>query len=217
MNFQKVENTEDIMRKVISLIAIIMVMCILSVGFTGCDDSETVGTETPVATGNATDSADEGLISTEAPVPTSDTSLPLSGVVVCVNAGHQLTGNKEKEPCAPWDASKNSEYNIETLKAKCTSGATGQFTGIPEYITTLQISKCIETTLKDLGATVVMIRDVHEVDISNVERAKKANEVKADVFLNVHCNSSTNASANGIDLYVRGSGDGSSEYLTKAT
>ena len=135
---------------------------------------------------------------------------------MCINAGHQGQGNKEKEPCAPWDASKNPTYNNETLKAKCTSGATGNFTGIPEYITTLQISKCIESTLKELGATVVMIRDTHEVDISNVERAQKANEAKADVFLNIHCNSSEKESANGIDLYVRGSGDGSTEYSLRA-
>lgn len=206
------------MKKIISLIAILLVMCMLPVGLAGCENSDSESTEAPNSTGSSDNSAvtESAVPTTEEPIPSDNADLPLSGVVVCINAGHQGAGNSEKEPCAPWDASKNPDYNIDTLKAKCTSGATGQFTGIPEYITTLQISKCIETTLKELGATVVMIRDTHEVDISNIERAKIANEANAAVLLNIHCNSSTSESANGIDLYVRGSGDGSSEYATRA-
>lgn len=200
------------MKKIITILSLILIICTLPISMAGCgeDPKESAAN----GNNNGADSTATAEQTTETPMPTAD--LPLSGVIVCVNAGHQGQGNKDKEPCAPWDASKNPTYNNETLKAKCTSGATGQFTGIPEYITTLQISKCIESTLKDLGATVVMIRDTHDVDISNIERAKKANEVKADVFLNVHCNSAESASANGIDLYVRGTGDGSSEYSLRA-
>lgn len=194
------------MKKIVSIIAFVLMVCMLPIGMAGCDVN--IEINDPSATVGST--ANE----TATPEPTAD--LPLFGVVVCVNAGHQGQGNSEKEPCAPWDASKNPQNNNETLKAKCSSGATGKFTRIPEYITTLQISKCIESTLKELGATVVMIRDTHDVNISNVERAQKANEVKADVFLNVHCNGSDNSEVNGIDLYVRGTGDGSSEYLARA-
>jgi len=189
------------MKKFISIISLFLIVCMLPISMTGC--GEGTSDKSPDAT-NTSGAVTETL--TPSPEPT--VNLPLSGVVVCVNAGHQGQGNKDKEPSAPWDTS--------SLKAKCTSGATGQFTGIPEYITTLQISKCIEATLKELGATVVMVRDTHDVDISNIERAKIANDAKADVLLNIHCNSSTNESANGIDLYVRGNGDGSSEYIARA-
>lgn len=201
------------MKKIISLISLLLVVCMLPIGMAGCEKDVQVASGTASASANVDANGSE-VDTTASPEPTAN--LPLTGVVVCINAGHQIQGNKEKESCAPWDASKNPTYNIDTLKAKCTSGATGKFTGIPEYITTLQISKCIETTLKELGATVVMVRDVHEVDISNIERAKIANDAKADVLLNIHCNGSENETVNGVELYVRGTGDGSSEYAIRA-
>ena len=42
-----------------------------------------------------------------------------------------------------------------------------------------------------------MIRETHDVDISNVERAQVANEAKADAFIRVHADSSDNSSAKG--------------------
>ena len=140
----------------------------------------------------------------------------LEGITVCIDAGHQLQGNTEKESCAPWPAEQNINVNNETMKSKCTSGTTGAFTGIPEYITVLEISKVIETTLESLGAEVVMVRDDHDVNLSNIDRAQIGNNANADVTLRIHGNGSDNPSVSGIDLYVRGTGDGTSEYAARS-
>lgn len=127
----------------------------------------------------------------------------LSGLKICIDPGHQLKGNYDKELCAPWS---------DTLKSKVTSGTTGNFVGTDEYIINLQIAQKIKDKLVSLGANVLMIRESHDVDISNKERAEMSNDFGADITLRIHCNSADSSSAEGIDLYVRGSGDGSEEY-----
>ena len=85
----------------------------------------------------------------------------LSGLKICIDPGHQIKGNYNKEQCAPWS---------DALKTKCTSGTTGNFTGVDEYIINLQIAEKIRNKLVDLGADVLMTRQSHDVDISNIER-----------------------------------------------
>ena len=131
----------------------------------------------------------------------------LSGLKICIDPGHQIKGNYNKEQCAPWS---------DALKTKCTSGTTGNFTGVDEYIINLQIAEKIRNKLVDLGADVLMTRQSHEVDISNIERAKMANEYGADITLRIHCNSAASSTAEGIDLFVRGKGTGTQEYLAQS-
>lgn len=127
----------------------------------------------------------------------------LSGIKICIDPGHQAKGNYDKELCAPWS---------DTLKAKVTSGTSGNFVGTDEYIINLQIAQKIKEKLVYLGADVLMIRETHDVDISNKERAEMSNDFGADITLRIHCNSADSSSAEGIDLYVRNFGDGSEEY-----
>ena len=131
----------------------------------------------------------------------------LSGLKICIDPGHQIKGNYNKEQCAPWS---------DALKTKCTSGTTGNFTGVDEYIINLQIAEKIRNKLVDLGADVLMTRQSHDVDISNIERAKMANEYGADITLRIHCNSAASSTAEGIDLFVRGKGTGTQEYLAQS-
>lgn len=113
---------------------------------------------------------------------------PISKGLVVIDPGHQAYGNYDTEPNGPGST---------TMKAKVTSGTTGRFTGLPEYVLNLQVSLRLEDVLEERGYEVVMIRDNHDVDISNAERAAVANDLNADVFIRIHANGSDDSSVSG--------------------
>ena len=172
--------------------------------------SPTVSTTlTPTSTAIPTELPTENPTEIATAKPTADITDKgiLNGLKICIDPRHQIKGNYNKEQCAPWS---------DALKTKCTSGTTGNFTGVDEYIINLQIAEKIRNKLVDLGADVLMTRQSHEVDISNIERAKMANEYGADITLRIHCNSAASSTAEGIDLFVRGKGTGTQEYLEQS-
>ena len=87
------------------------------------------------------------------------------------------------------------------------SGTAGVATGVPEYQVNLDISLQLRDALEALGCEVYMTRETNDVDISNQERALMMNGYEVDLVLRIHCNGSSNASANGIGLYVNATGD----------
>lgn len=111
-----------------------------------------------------------------------------NGYLVVIDAGHQQKGNSEKEPIGPGAAQ---------TKAKVTGGTTGRTTGLKEYELNLQVALKLEKILLERGYEVLMVRTVHEVNMSNSERAAVANEADADVFIRIHANGSDNSSVNG--------------------
>ena len=119
--------------------------------------------------------------------------LPLTGVKIGLDPGHQAHGNNEKETVAP---------DSTQTKAKVTTGATGVETRIPEYQTVLEIAFKLRDALQSQGAEVYMTRESHDVDISNQERAKMMNDLGCDLVLRIHCDGADSSRANGIGLYV---------------
>ncbi|MCR5811995.1 MAG: N-acetylmuramoyl-L-alanine amidase [Lachnospiraceae bacterium] len=108
--------------------------------------------------------------------------------LIAIDPGHQEKGNFGQEPIGP---------GASQTKTKVAGGTKGRSSGVPEYQLTLDVSLKLRDILEDKGYKVLMIRETNDVDITNAERAKMANEADADVFVRVHANGSESSSANG--------------------
>ena len=113
---------------------------------------------------------------------------------------------------APWGPEVNDKANNTVMKMKTTSGTESQYTDVKEYQVTLQVALKLKAKLEELGATVVMTRETHDVNISNIERARLCNEAGCDVVIKLHCNGYSDSSVHGVEAWIRDKGDGTDEY-----
>lgn len=120
---------------------------------------------------------------------TQETSNVGEGKLICIDAGHQATPNTDTEPVGP---------GAEDKKVKVSAGNTGVTTGTEEYELNLEVALKLQSALEARGYTVKMIRTSNDVDISNAARAELANSDKADAFIRIHANGSTDTNASGV-------------------
>ncbi|MBR6770613.1 MAG: N-acetylmuramoyl-L-alanine amidase [Lachnospiraceae bacterium] len=124
--------------------------------------------------------------SAEVSTQSSETS---GSKLIAIDAGHQAKGSSAKEPIGP---------GAQEMKARVTSGTQGKASGLKEYELNLQVALKLKEELIGRGYQVLMIRETHDVDISNSERAAIANDGGADAFIRIHANGSEDSSVHGI-------------------
>ena len=121
----------------------------------------------------------------------------LAGYVVVIDPGHQQKADYELDPLAPGSTE---------MRPKVKAGTSGVATGRPEYEVNLEIAVLLRTWLESQGCTVYMIRTTNDVNISNIERAEFARNHQPDVYMRLHCDGSTDATRNGVGVFVADTG-----------
>ena len=149
-------------------------------------------TEAPVpetmAETAVTEETAEAAVAVEIEETEAVEEIPFNGHIVAIDAGCQAKANAEKEPIGPAS---------QTKKAKMPEGAVGTATGVKEFELTLTVAKRLQDELKHRGYKVVMIRESHDVNLSQAERSKIANNSDAEIFIRLSANSMENSSIYG--------------------
>ncbi len=109
-------------------------------------------------------------------------------LLVVIDAGHQSIENNDIEPLGPGST---------TMKKKVSCGTKGSVSDWWEYELNLVVALKLKEELTARGYQVVMIRETHDINISNSERAKVANNLNADAFVRIHANDSENPEKEG--------------------
>jgi len=116
----------------------------------------------------------------------------LSGVVVCIDPGHQEFGKAVRTPAGPG----------LTGYIKGTSGmAQGVVTLRKEFIVTMEAAVKLRDELLRQGATVFLTREEPYTFLSNLDRSLIAEEGGAHIMLRLHCDLRENRKTQGISVY----------------
>ncbi|MDR0854005.1 MAG: N-acetylmuramoyl-L-alanine amidase [Clostridiales Family XIII bacterium] len=186
------------------LISLLFVMMMISCGNAGADDATASGTiGRMLAKAIAEVPSPELMLPAPAPEPepepepkTELSTLPLAGLTIGIDAGHQQYGNSEQEPVAP---------GASETKARVTGGTSGVATGKGEYQLNLEVALKLDAILRERGATTIMVRTQNEVDISNVERATMMNNAGVNLCIRIHANGGDAAQHGAMMLVPSGS------------
>ena len=131
---------------------------------------------------------EEAVSGTDDPDAGEQTSVSSGGKVVIIDPGHQGRGDSTQEPIGP---------GASATKGRVTSGTSGVVSGWDEYELNLAVSLQLRDALVQRGYTVFMTREIHDINISNKERAEFAAANNGDILVRIHANGSEDGSVNG--------------------
>jgi len=181
------------MKKSIIFIFIIVFLLILSVG-----NRDTSVVKEAEVNSSVSEVEDKSTVTeVEKKVVTVEASKPIvveeaiTKKIICIDPGHQLEGDYSTEPIGP---------NSDIEKPKVSNGATGIDTKTPEYELTLEVSLKLRDRLEAEGFVVILTREIHDVNLSNSERAKIANKNASDIFIRIHADQRGSSEHNGISV-----------------
>lgn len=109
--------------------------------------------------------------------------------IIVLDAGHQRKSDLSLEPIGP---------GAQVMKPKLRGGTRGVQTRIFEYVLNLEVTLKLQDELLNRGYDVRLVRETHDVNISNAQRAIIANELEADCYIRIHANGDNDASRRGI-------------------
>lgn len=128
----------------------------------------------------------------EAPEAPQQQAGRLSGVVVCIDPGHQENHRGFREDKGP--GLTGSVLNTGGM-------AQGKETLRRESIVVLETGMILRDMLLREGATIVMTRNTQMDFRTNLERCSIAEEAGAHIMLRLHCNLTESAKVTGIQVY----------------
>lgn len=129
-------------------------------------------------------------------------------IKIAIDAGHQQRADGGTEPVGPGSSVK---------KMKVAGGATGVATKVPEYKLTLKVAKKLQKALEKKGYQVYMIRTKNNVNISNKQRAVRANKSGADIYIRLHADASASSGVRGASMLYPSTANPYVKGLSKAS
>lgn len=113
-----------------------------------------------------------------------------NGHIIGIDPGHQSESvdMSALEPNGPGSSE---------MKAKCSTGTQGSYSGVPEYQLNLEVSLQLRDELEQRGYQVVMTRTDNETAISNMERAQYVASQGAEIYVRIHANGDDSHTASG--------------------
>lgn len=114
-----------------------------------------------------------------------------AGKVIVIDPGHGSEYDMSKEPLAPGSNKK---------RVKAPTGATGEFTNIPEYQVNWEVSLKLKKLLEEKGFVVVFTKTDIKKNPTGIERAEIGNKTNARLVVRIHADSFEDASVWGTSL-----------------
>lgn len=112
-------------------------------------------------------------------------------MVICLDPGHGVTNARAQEAVSPLSSETKPAY---------VSGASGKQTTEAEL--NLAVALKLRDKLEAMDATVILTRETVEATVSNIERARIANEANADVCIRIHADGIDDPNVHGVSVLV---------------